>query len=66
MNKVFFIELEVAGRAAWLGRKCDDICPGSVRAGSKKQTANHAEELARKTVYLGRCAALMKAACGGK
>jgi RHS repeat-associated protein len=63
-KKVAAITAEVAGRAAWLGRKCDDVCPGSVKVGSKKQAGNHAKELAEKTVYLGKCAALMKAACG--
>jgi hypothetical protein len=65
-KKVAAITLAVAGRAAWIGRKCDDVCPGSVNSkeGSKKKAAQHAEELARQTLYLGRCAALMKAACG--
>jgi hypothetical protein len=65
-TKMYYITLEVAGRAAWLGRKCDDVCPGSVnsKSGSKKKTADHTTELAEKTVYLGKCAVLMKAACG--
>jgi RHS repeat-associated protein len=65
-KKVAGITAEVAGRAAWLGRKCDDVCPGSIKSkgGSKGSAAGHAKELAEKTVYLGKCAALMKAACG--
>ncbi|MFN3706615.1 MAG: hypothetical protein ACK4WM_11560, partial [Thermoflexales bacterium] len=65
-KKVAAISLEVAGRAKYLKMKCDSCLPGSIAKDSKKAEKGHTEQLATKTVYLGNCIALMKAACGQK
>jgi RHS repeat-associated protein len=53
------LTLEVAGRAAYLKKKCDYVLAGSIArpGGSKKAEAGHKIELANKTKALAKCTA---------
>jgi hypothetical protein len=48
---------EVAGRSTYLANRCDYFMPGSIRRGSAKAAAGHAQELREKTAAMNRCKA---------
>ena len=54
---------EVAGRKAYLAKKCDYILPGSIAHGSALKEKGHQVELANKTRAAARCAARLAKIC---
>lgn len=50
----------VAGRQKYLDKKCDDVLPAAVAAGSRKTRARHKQALAEKKKALKKCNAALK------
>ena len=50
------LSLEVAGRATYLGLKCDYFLAGSIRRGTAVAVQGHSLELQEKTAALAKCA----------